>query len=236
MKKNYTRYKPLYKKFIRLRKNVQYRKKLIRYSLKSKKWSKLTSYLKRLRLRREKNFIIYDLTRHHLRRYGNYFNKKFLLNLLNKQRLSLFYGFLADYYVKGLVRNSIKYCASLKTLPATIFINRLEKRLDTLLYRAHFTISLRQSRSAIKHGHVYVNNFVIKNNKHCLKKGDVIKISPKYLTSAKRNVLSSHLWPIPPEYLTINYRSFHIVYTETFEIKSLFILLDFMKELIEFLL
>jgi len=44
MKIKRSRYKPLYKKFIRLRKNIQNRKKILT-SFKSKKWYNLVSFL-----------------------------------------------------------------------------------------------------------------------------------------------------------------------------------------------
>ena len=106
---NYTKYKPLYKKFIRLRKNVQNRTKLNLGLLKKKKWNPLNNYLRRLSRRRKKNFRLYNLDSYHIRRYGSFFKKKFLLDLLSKQRLSLFYGNLTTFYLKKLISSCSNY-------------------------------------------------------------------------------------------------------------------------------
>ena len=57
------RYKPLYKNFIGLKKNIQNRQKLNSLRFKKRKWAKLILYLKRLQLRRKKNFRMYDIGR-----------------------------------------------------------------------------------------------------------------------------------------------------------------------------
>jgi len=74
---NYTKYKPLYKKFIRLRKNVQNRTKLNLGLLKKKKWNLLNNYLRRLGRRRKKNFRLYNLDSYHIKKYGSFFKKNF---------------------------------------------------------------------------------------------------------------------------------------------------------------
>merc|ERR1712177_176991 len=87
-----SRHKPLYKKFIRLRKNIQNKKKVSLGFFKRKKWKNLNKFLRRQTLRRKKNFRAYDLTSHNIKKYGSKFKKRFLMNLLNKQSFSLFYG------------------------------------------------------------------------------------------------------------------------------------------------
>jgi len=50
------RHKPLYKKFIRLRVNVQYRKRLQLLKFKKQKWQRLIFFLLRMLNRRKKKF------------------------------------------------------------------------------------------------------------------------------------------------------------------------------------
>ena len=77
LKKKIHRHKPLYKKFLSLRVNVQYRKRLLLLKFNKKKWEKTINSLKRLQNRRKKNFKIFDLTKIHLPKKYNPFKKKF---------------------------------------------------------------------------------------------------------------------------------------------------------------
>jgi len=212
MSKSTFRYKPLYKKFIRLRKNVQNRKKVTMGAFKKKKWDNLNVFLNRLKYRRKKNFRVYDLTRYHIQRYGTSSKRKFLFNLLIKQRLSLFYGLLKDSYFKMLLKTGKSKCLISKSVPSNHLIKSLEARLDTVLYRSHFVKSIREARLIIQHGHISVNSSTTRNNRYYLQKGDLIEISSKYSHIIKKNILSSNLWPLPPIYLMVNYRTFTIIH------------------------
>ena len=204
-----SRYKPLYKKFVRLRKNVQNRRKLLT-GFNKKKWQSLITFLKILSKRRKKNFRSYDQSSFFLPRYVNSYKQNFLNKLLAKQRLTLFYGSLQSYKLKKIItltKNKIKN----NQIPLyNLFINRLENRLDTILYRSHFTKSIREARMLINHKHVYVNGNIINHGSFILEKGDVVNLSDNVCNLAKLNVYSSNLWPLPPEYLQINYKTFQI--------------------------
>ena len=204
-----SRYKPLYKKFVRLRKNVQNRRKLLS-GFNKKKWQNLITFLKILSKRRKKNFRSYDQSSFFLPRYVNSYKKNFLNRLLAKQRLSLFYGSLQDYKLKRIVTSSKNKIKNNKIPLHNLFINKLENRLDTILYRSHFAKSIRESRMLINHKHVYVNGNIINHGSYRLEKGDVISLSSSVSNLIKINVYSSNLWPLPPEYLQVNYKTFQI--------------------------
>ena len=141
------------------------------------------------------------------------FLKKFLNDLLVKQRFSLFYGKLQNNKIKSIVKkskNSIKSNLSAKDL----LVNSLENRLDTVLYRSHFVKSLREARLFIQHKHVSVNNRVITNNAFVLMNGDIITLSNKSSKLVKSNIYNSNLWPLPPEFLQINYSTLQISFIE----------------------
>jgi ribosomal protein S4 len=84
----------------------------------------------------------------------------------------------------------------------------LERRLDVILYRAHFIARVRQASQLIEHGHIYVNKKIVKNKSILLKPGDVIECSKNL--NVKRlilyNIAISKFWPYPPKYLNVNYR------------------------------
>lgn len=204
-----SRYKPLYKKFVRLRKNVQNRRKLL-IGFNKKKWQSLITFLKILSKRRKKNFRSYDQSSFFLPRYVNSYKQNFLNKLLAKQRLTLFYGSLQSYKLKKIITSTKNKIKNNQIPLYNLFINRLENRLDTILYRSHFTKSIREARMLITHKHVYVNGNIINHGSFILEKGDVINLSDNVYKLAKLNVYSSNLWPLPPEYLQINYKTFQI--------------------------
>merc|ERR1712071_29981 len=75
LKKNQSnRYKPLYKKFIRLRKNVQNKKKFL-FGFKKKKWKPLLLFLKNKSKRRKQNFVSYEQLNYSLNRYISFYKK-----------------------------------------------------------------------------------------------------------------------------------------------------------------
>ena len=98
---NKRRNKPLYKKFLTLRKNIQNNDKFLRF--RKKKWQKFQySTLKFNRKR------FYDPVSYILFNFKNFFSRKFKYNLQNKQRLSFFYGELRKSYLKKLVKLTLK--------------------------------------------------------------------------------------------------------------------------------
>lgn len=210
LNKTKSRYKPIYKKFIRIRKNVQNKKKLTLGFLKKKKWKNLNKFLRRQTLRRKKNFRVYDLTNYHIRKYGSKFKRNFLMNLLNKQGFSLFYGSMKNKYLKKIVSILKTKSSKKKIHKVYLLINMIESRLDTVLYRSHFTKSMRESKLFISHGNISVNNRIIFDSNYITNKGDTIATSSKIKSVVRYNVLSSNIWPIPPENFIINYKIFSI--------------------------
>ena len=208
-----SKYKPLFKKFIRLRKNVQNRRKLLT-GFKRKKWLNLVTFLKVSSQRRKKNFKNFDQYRFFVSKFGTSYKKKYLNNLLLKQRIVLFYGQLLDKKLKDTIKKS-KSSLKKNQIPVTqILVDLLECRLDTVLYRAHFSKSIRESRLFIQHKHIYVNNSLMTNNNYIVQSGDVIHVSNTITKNIKRNIFVSNLWPITPSNFTVNYKTFQIVFLE----------------------
>lgn len=214
------RYKPLYKKFLGLKKNVQNRRKILKF--KKKKWEEFIFHIERFLIFRKKNFRMYDQNRYHIPKF-NRFKQKYNNNLQTTKRFSLFYGNMLKRYLKKKVKVSIK-----KKKNYNLFLIKvLESRIDTVLYRSHFTLSIRNARQLISHKYVSVNNILVKNSSFILKKGDLIKINPKYHKLLDKNLGQSNLWPIPPKYLQINYKTFQIIFSENIEHTNLAIFYPF---------
>jgi len=209
MKKN-LRYKPLYKKFVQLRQNVQNRKKI--YNFKKQKWQKLLKYL--LKLNKSKRKIrMYDHSIYYKPKFTFYLNNKFRFNLQTKKRFNIFYGNFTERYLKNNVEKVLKTKKSFNYFSNinSCFIEIFESRIDTILYRAHFALSIRNARQFISHGQVSINHKKIKNSSHTVNKGDFININFKSHNLISRYLSNSKCWPIPPKYLLINYKTYQII-------------------------
>jgi small subunit ribosomal protein S4 len=240
------RHKPLYKQFIRLRKNVQCRRilqtdknnilnqkkyhKTFKRKFKKQKWKLFIKNFEKLLKYPKKSYRMYDYNLYHISRFNNYFKRKFANKLIVKKNLGLFYGNLTVKYLKKQIYNAlIKTAYSRKSFGNFNFflIKILESRLDTVLYRSFFTLSMRSARQFIKHGHILVNKNIIRTSSFILKKGDLIEVNPKYHTLIKKNISFLHIWPIPPTYLLINFRTFQILFYGNIEDSNLAIQFPF---------
>lgn len=90
--------------------------------------------------------------------------------LLEKQRLKAYYGML-EKQMKRFVRETAK-----EPVPVVALIRRLEMRLDNLVYRSGFGVTLRQARQMVTHGLVLVNGKRIDIPSFEVKVGDVLSL------------------------------------------------------------
>jgi len=208
-----SRFKPLFKQIIRLRGNIQNRKKLLNF--KKKKWKDtIQFYKKKIKLYKNyQKFKPLDQTKYYITRYSNRgteYKKKFRDKLNTKISIRLLYGGLSDKKLK----NNIKQLSKRRnTIDSKLELLKLfETRLDTILYRAKFSSSLRGAGQLITHGKVYVNNHKVKSKSYQIKPGDLININPKFLQLYKISIVRSTKWPLPPKHLMINYRTMQILF------------------------
>lgn len=218
------RYKPFYKQFLRLRKNIQNRSKLFKF--RKQKWVKFQDYLKN-QFKFFKRFKIKDQFQFSVSKFasrGNSFQKRFKIKLREQRNFSLFYGNLKKKYFK----NHISYFINSKSLFNNFdYRHRIlmffESRLDTILYRAHFTSSIRNASQRILHGCILVNGIPVKTKSYILKTNDLIEIahSTKSRNLVTKSLDQSNFWPIPPKYLCINYKTLQILYILTGSFNSI---------------
>jgi len=201
------RNKPLYKKLLPLKKNVQNRSKLLKF--KKKKWQRFQRFISRAK---KKSF--YNPTTYFLSNFQNFFSRKFKYNLLNKQRLSFYYGKLRKSYLKKLVKSTLSEFKNENSRATILFIKKLKTRLDVALYRTYFSYSFNHARQLISHKKVYVNNKIVQHNSYILKKGDLITFDKDIFKLIISNVLKSKIWSIPPKHFHINYKTLQILVIE----------------------
>jgi ribosomal protein S4 len=206
----HTRHKPIYKKFVSLRKNVQNRQKV--YTFKKQKWQFLLSLIARQNKTRKKSFNFFDQFSNNVSKFNTYFSKNYKKKVTTKKVFLLFYGNLSEKLLKKMTTVSkIKSDQVSNKLNSATFFNKFfEQRLDVVLLRSHFVLSIRNSRQLIAHGNVFVNGERVKNSSFVLKKGDCIQFSKKVYPLLQTYIVKSTLWPLPASYLQISYKSFQI--------------------------
>lgn len=211
------RYKPFYKQFIRLRRNIQDRAKLFKF--KKQKWQGFQQYSKK-QLGFFKRFKIKDqfqLSASKFASRGNSFQRMFRTNLHKRKLFSLFYGGLRKKYLKKSILRAINTKNSRNSDLIDFRYHALkffESRLDTVLYRSSFSLSIKEASQLILHGHVLVNGTVVKSKSYILKTNDLIEIAinSKSRNLVKKSLDRSNFWPIPPKYLLINYKTLQILF------------------------
>jgi small subunit ribosomal protein S4 len=104
----------------------------------------------------------------------------FGIQLMAKQRLKGYYGNIGERQFRRLYEEA----ARRKGDTGENLIGLLERRLDTVVYRAKFVATMFAARQFINHGHIKVNGRRVNISSYKLKPGDVVEIkeSSKQLT------------------------------------------------------
>ena len=203
------RYKPKFKRLLKLRFDNFEKKNIL--SLQKKKWHSFLLFLKKKKKRRKNNFYLFD--------HGKFINSffifrfkwKFKFDLNLKQKFFFYYSSVKQKFVKKVTG---KLVSAKRLSPQEIMVQALESRLDSVLYRSLFVSTRDEAKQFIKHKHVFVNRKKVMDCSYTLKKGDVITIDLKKKDHVKENILNSNIWPLPPEYLEINYKTLTIIFVK----------------------
>lgn len=94
--------------------------------------------------------------------------------LLEKQKLKAYYGVLEKQF-KRYVNDAL----SSKEKSEDILIQKLERRLDNLVYRMGFAATLRQARQMVVHGHILVDGKRIDIPSYSVKIGETLSLRDK---------------------------------------------------------
>lgn len=128
--------------------------------------------------------------------------KSYKHGLLHKQAFFAFFSSFRKSFLKRIMypcnRNLILN-----------FIDKVELRLDFVLFRANFVNSLYAARSAINHKLVTINGVLVSSPTCELKKGDLVEVKFKELPKLEENTLN-----LPVEFLEVNHEIFSIVVLE----------------------
>jgi len=92
-----------------------------------------------------------------------------------KQRLKFYYGNMNERQFRNVYRKALNK----KGNTAENLIGLLERRLDTVIYRAKFATTVFSARQLINHGHIKVNSKKVNVSSYLLKEDDTIEVREK---------------------------------------------------------
>ncbi|MDR0968553.1 MAG: 30S ribosomal protein S4 [Holosporaceae bacterium] len=97
------------------------------------------------------------------------------VQLLAKQKLKGYYGNLNERQFRRVYQKA----SQMKGDTSQNIIGLLERRLDAVVYRMKFAVTVFAARQLISHGHVTVNGKATNVASYLVKEGDVIEIRSK---------------------------------------------------------
>ena len=106
-------------------------------------------------------------TRSKISDYGN--------QLQAKQRLKFYYGNMNERQFRNVYRKALQKRGN----TTENFIGLLERRLDTVIYRAKFATTVFSARQLINHGHIRVNGKKVNIPSYLVKESDSIEVRDK---------------------------------------------------------
>ena len=124
------------------------------------------------------------------------------LQLMAKQRLKGYYGSVSERQLRKYYAEAVRR----KGDTGENLVELLERRLDAIIYRMKFVITVFAARQFVSHGHVKVNGRRGNIPSYRIKDNDVIELTPKAkelavvleaIQSAERDV---------PEYVTVDHK------------------------------
>ena len=127
--------------------------------------------------------------------------------LREKQKLRTWYNLQEKQFKK--YAKDILSLKRRKEDAATLFIRKLENRLDNVVFRLGFASSRRQARQLISHGHIKVNGKIIDIASFEARKGDIVEVDQK---SKSKNIFKDVLIVLkkhqPPSWLKLDAEAF----------------------------
>ena len=117
-----------------------------------------------------------------------------------KQRMKFYYGNMNERQFRNVYRKAIKKKGS----TTENLVGYLESRLDTIIYRAKFAMTVFSARQIINHGHIRVNKRRVNVSSYLVKDTDLVEVREK---SKKLTILDGALQSKErdvPEYIQLD--------------------------------
>jgi len=133
------------------------------------------------------------------------------IQLQAKQRLKSYYGNMNERQFRNCYRKAIKKRGD----TVENLVGLLEKRLDIIVYRAKFALTIFSSRQLINHGHIKVNGKKVNIPSYLLKEEDTIELKEKSKQLATVDVSLASKERDIPEYLELDEKQKKIKFVRT---------------------
>jgi len=101
------------------------------------------------------------------------------LQLREKQKVKRLYGMLEGQFALTFDR-----AAAERGVSGEVLLQKLERRLDNVVYRLGFGSSRAQARQLVRHGHVRVNQRRLNVPSFQVRPGDVVSLAPRAAKNA----------------------------------------------------
>ncbi len=122
------------------------------------------------------------------------------IQLQAKQKLKSYYGNINERQFRNFYRKAIKK----KGDTVENLIGLLERRLDIIVYRAKFALTVFSSRQLINHGHIKVNGKKVNIPSYQLKEEDIVELKEKSKQLATVDVSLASKEREVPDYLQLD--------------------------------
>ena len=133
------------------------------------------------------------------------------IQLQAKQKLKGYYGNINERQF----RNIYKKAAMLKGDTGENLIGLLERRLDSVVYRARFSTTVFSARQLINHGHVRVNGKKVNIGSYVVKEDDIIEIRDKSKQLAFIDIALANKERETPEYIQLDEKNKKLKFVRT---------------------
>ncbi len=123
------------------------------------------------------------------------------IQLMAKQKLKCYYGYITEKQFRNLFVTATR----IKGDTSENFVELLERRLDSVIYRMKFVPTIFSARQFVSHGHILVNGKKVTIASYSVKDEDIVEIKEKSkeipivleaMSSTERDV---------PEYISVDF-------------------------------
>ena len=123
------------------------------------------------------------------------------IQLMAKQKLKCYYGYITEKQFRNLFVRATR----VKGDTSENFVELLERRLDSVIYRMKFVPTIFSARQFVSHGHILVNGKKVTIPSFCVQDEDIIEVKEKSreipivleaMSSTERDV---------PEYISVDF-------------------------------
>ena len=201
-------YKPKLKKILTV--NEQTIKNYKFFNFKKKKWQKFINFYK-LNFINKKHykFKLIDQKKNLL----NYYSTKFS-SYKNNYKHSIIYNKIFKFLYQSIMKIN-----NTKNFKQNTIFNFLENRLDIILLKSKYYLTIRATHYAIKTGYIFINDIKTKKKSFIVKSGYFIKVI-NCLINYNKFLIYCFKWVLPFSNYMINYVTKELVYFNNMKIEN----------------